>query len=401
MLLQFKVKNFKSIGDEITLDLVAGSGSEHRQFVVDEGGVGVLPVASIYGGNASGKSNIIDALSSMLHNICYSYKNGSKDFLHVTPFLYDHELRRQPTEFEIFFSINGREYQYGYKATRDNIASEWMYDRKLSKNNTQWRLIFERRDKEIAYGNAVAYQRLKEYNGLVGSKMLLLSFLGNMQANNTEAFSSVYEWVTQATFGNWVHSDNELIEEMQYRYEDLKANFIEFINEFDPCLEDIIVEKETGKDGKERYRVFSVHNGEKYPFDIESDGTTKLFRYFTSMYIFFNNLNGVLIADEIDSQLHPLILRRIVSMFHNKEINKKSSQLIFTSHNLIVLDNRDMRRDEIWFTEKDDRGFTNLYSLAEFKANKKEIRADLNYGNNYLAGKFGAIPYLNLVEGDQ
>ena len=91
-------------------------------------------------------------------------------------------------------------------------------------------------------------------------------------------------------------------------------------------------------------------------------------------------------------------MRRIVNMFHDKEINKIGSQLIFSSHNLIVMDNRDLRRDEIWFTEKNEKGFTELYSLAEFKTNSKDIRADMNYGKNYLAGRFGAIPYLNKTE---
>ena len=399
MLLQFKVKNFKSIGDEITLDMVAGSGSEHRQFVVDKGGVGVLPVASIYGGNASGKTNVIEALTTMLVDIASSYMYGTKDHLLAVPFLYDHELQGQATEYEMFFTINGREYQYGYIATRDEIASEWLRERKLSKNDTKWHGIFERGGDDVSF--SAEYKKLKEYYGLVGKKTLLLSFLGNKQTENTEVFKEIYYWIDYSVFWQELSWDSDTIAEYYSGSEDIKHELIGFVNEFDPCLEDVVIEKEIGKKGEEKYRIFSMHKGEKYPIDIESEGTRKLLKLYASLSGFFYSDGGIFIVDELDSQLHPLILRRIINMFHDKEVNTQSAQLIFTSHNLIVLDNRDMRRDEIWFTEKDDRGFTNLYSLAEFKANEKEIRADLNYGKNYLAGKFGAIPYLNLAEGDQ
>ena len=395
MLLQFKVKNFKSIGDENILDMVAGSGSEHRQFVVDKGGVGILPVASIYGGNASGKSNVIEALTTMFLDISCSYKYGAKDHLLAVPFLYDRALHRQATEYEMFFTINGREYQYGYMATREEVIGEWLRERKLSKNDAKWHDVFERGGGEVSFSSE--YKKLKEYNSLVGKKTLLLSFLGNKETENTEVFKEIYYWIDcSLTWQEWSW-DSYAIADYYYDSEDIRREFIGFINEFDPCLEDIVIEKEIGKKGEEKYKTFSVHNGEKYPIDIESDGTRKLLNLYASLSAILNG-GGIFIVDELYSQLHPLILRRIVNMFHNKEVNTQGAQLIFTSHNLIVLDNRDMRRDEIWFTEKDGRGFTSLYSLAEFKANEKEIRADLNYGKNYLAGKFGAIPYLNPEE---
>jgi AAA15 family ATPase/GTPase len=102
---------------------------------------------------------------------------------------------------------------------------------------------------------------------------------------------------------------------------------------------------------------------------------------------------SVFIVDELDCQLHPLIVRRIVHMFHNKENNPNHAQLFFSSHNLIVLDKNDLRRDEIWFVEKDNTGKTSASSLAEYKLDDKRFRADLNYSKNYLAGVFGAIPY--------
>ena len=397
LLLQFKVKNYKSIGDEIILDMVAGSGNEHKNFLIEENGVNILPVASIYGANASGKSNIIDAIYSMFYNITHSYMYGEKDAIRVTPFLYNPELRSKPTEFEIFFTFEGKEYQYGYTSTRDKIFGEWLYERKFSKNDTVRHLIFERNNGNIKYRNIEKYIKLKEYNSLIDDKMLVLSFLGNKDIESAKIFNDIFKWFRSFMVDkvrDGILADIDLWAEF-YLDENIKVNFIKFINEFDSSLKDLVIKEELNKDGQIEYGVFTIHEGEKYPIDIESDGTKKLFCYYTILFLYFNNFRGIFFIDELDSQLHPLILRKIVNMFHDKEINKMGSQLIFSSHNLIVLDNRELRRDEIWFTEKNEKGFTELFSLAEFKANEKEIRADMNYGKNYLAGRFGAIPYLN------
>jgi len=146
MLLQFRVKNYRSIGDELTIDLTAGKGREHPGFLIIENGVKILPVISLYGSNASGKTNIIQAIRDFFYDVLTSYKHSVEhgDFMNVIPFLYDESLRAEPTEIEAFFVLGKYQYQYGYKTKQKKIQEEWLYRRTLSTRDTVVRPIFER-----------------------------------------------------------------------------------------------------------------------------------------------------------------------------------------------------------------------------------------------------------------
>ena len=399
MLLQFRIKNYKSIGEEVILDMTAGNGKELEHFVIEKNGVRILPIASIYGGNASGKSNVIEALYAFVKTVNTSTTHEKDKNFPVTPFLFDEYLSKEPTEFEIHMVIDEKEYKYGYIATKNEILEEWLYEKKLSKSTTNWKEIFEREKSKISYRDAAEYKKLDSYSNLIGNKMLALSFLSKQKIN---VFSLIYQFI-----GYFIYFDTKIFYKNAMKNEFAKGYFksgilksecVKFIKEFDPTFEDFIIKKELDAQGENKYKVFSIHNKKEYPLDIESEGSQKIFWTFIILYLSLNTEKSIIIFDELDCQLHPLILRRIVRMFHDKNINKTNSQLIFTSHNLIILDNHELRRDEIWFTEKDEKGLTSLYSLADFKTNEKDIRADLNYGKHYLAGRFGAIPYMNYKE---
>jgi len=396
VLLQFRVKNYRSIGDELTIDLTAGKGREHMDFLINNNGVNILPVISMYGGNASGKSNIVDALLDMFTNISSSHTFGEAESFNAIPFFFSGDLRDKPTECEIFFTLGIHEYQYGYKATGNKVYEEWLYYRKLSVRDTVTKTIFERVDDTIKF--AGSYKSFERYNDLINENSLVLSFLGNRKikqpSKNEKTFIDIVYWSRQNIASSILYMANDsLLYQIYHDIDLLRASALDFLQEFDPSIEDIIIEKQTDKNGNSAYEALTKHKGEKYSLFIESAGTQKLFEIHAAISTALQKQSTTLIYDELDTYLHPLILRRIVAMFHDKKINIMNSQLIFTSHNLTLLNRNELRRDEIWFVEKDENEFTTAFSLDSFKSTKDEVRADLDYGKHYLSGRFGAIPY--------
>jgi len=393
MLLQFRVKNYRSIGDEVIIDLTAGSGRELSSFLIEKNKVQILPVISMYGSNASGKSNIIEAMLGMFANIAESHRYDEKYGSLSTPFLYDNALRNAPTEFEIFFALDKYEYQYGFITTSDTVHEEWLHRKTLSVNNTKEYIIFEREGNKIEFDSG--YQNFEKLTEIIGKKNLAISFLAQQKTETAKIFHDIYNWSSNIFSHSIGWHDDELCARLYKKHKPLKLAFLNFIHEFDSSLEDIDVIEEFNKDGESEYRAKVKHNNDWYPIDIESDGTSKLFNMFIVLYASFNfpKEQSVFVCDELDAFLHPLILRRIVSMFHDKEVNKTGAQLIFTSHNTILLDKHEMRRDEIWFVEKNKKGYTTAYSLDSFKSTNRQIRSDMSYGKHYLSGRFGAIPY--------
>ena len=398
MLLQFRVKNYRSIGDEVVIDFTAGSGKEHSDFLIERNKVKILPVVSLYGSNASGKSNIVRAMMNMFEHIMNSHMYGEKYGTLTTPFSYDESLHSQPSEFEMFIALDDKEYQYGFIAKANEILEEWLYQRKLSTNTTIWTPVFEREADEVQFAEKKEYEKLSDLADVIGKKTLILSFLANHSKSKAIIFRNIYGWAGGIFRWNLDYIDTNawsgVYKDIDGAKESLES-FTKFLHEFDSSIERFDIKEERNKDGKIELKVFTYHNGKAFPIEIESHGTQKLFRLYTALYFCWTVQPSVLIYDELDSYIHPLILRRIVGMFHDKEVNKMGSQLVFTSHNLIVLDNRELRRDEIWFVEKDERGFTNAYSLDSFDTDEGKIRSDVSYGKHYLAGRFGAIPYVD------
>jgi hypothetical protein len=209
-------------------------------------------------------------------------------------------------------------------------------------------------------------------------------------------FGDVFDWFNSGQLLRGEILGIDWIRERFERIEGLKDSFCKLLQEFDPMIKGLEWRRSVNAEGLEVISPFSVRNEYQLHFSQESEGTQKLFKLYSHFYVALNLVRLNLIFDELDASLHPAMLRRIVQMFNNKEINKMGSQLIFTSHNLILLDNKELRRDQIWFTEKDDRGMTRAYGLDSFK-----MRSDLDYLKNYLAGRFGAVPFANReVHGD-
>jgi len=399
MLLQFRIKNYKSIGDEICIDLTAGRGRENAHFLFEQNGVKILPSLILYGANASGKSNIVDALTVALNNIT-SFRKTSEttaDAL-TTPHIFNKGLKEQPTTVELFIVFDNIEYQYGYTVFKTVVESEWLYHRKFSKNITKVYPIFERSAADIIFFNN--YANLSTYESFITSNSLAVSFFGELVTKDMSEmlrpFKMLFDWAKRSvSLSDPRFLTSRDIPSFYNKFKDVKLLLVEFLREFDPLIEDVKIKKEENSSGDIIYETLTKHHGKWYPLEIESTGTRKLFDLYLALYSSFNIDQQTLVFDELDICLHPLIIRRILSMFHNKEINKMQSQLITTCHNLIAMNKRDLRRDQIWLVEKDNKGFTQTFSLSSFKKSKEDIRSDMSYGKNYLAGRFGAIPYVS------
>ncbi|RZS94078.1 AAA family ATPase [Cuneatibacter caecimuris] len=399
MLCQFSVKNYKSIRDEVTFDMQAAAITEHEDKVIrDKDGEQFLPVSAIYGPNGGGKSNVLEGLHMLAAKVLRPlYATGDNDeriFLQkkllIEPFAFSEETKNQPTEFEIFFRTEIAEYRYILHVKRDVVVYESLDRVKLDTGRKS--ALFERDEETTLKG---VFTNLKISDEL-SATLPLLSFLGITYKKN-EIVKDVLEWFEYGIeFLNYSNPIEELrmaVSNSEY----VKQLMLEMIQEMDLDIVDFRVVE----DENDRIDVYTKHMVEGYEAELnlleESSGTKKLFGLMP--FIATSLLTGtVLVIDELDAKIHPVLLRHIIMMFNDMSINKKNAQLIFTSHDLSTMNNEVFRRDEIWFAAKGVAQNSQLYSLVEFKNEKGEsVRKDAKFDKQYLEGKYGADPYLRKI----
>ena len=400
MLCQFTVKNFKSIRDEVTFDMQAAAISEHEDRVIrDKDGELYLPVSAVYGPNGGGKSNVLEALHSLVLKVLrplYATSDNEEAAIRmkklvIEPFAFSEETVDTPTEFEVFFRTSLAEYRYELTIKKDVIEYERLDRVKLETGRRS--ALFERDEVGIVLKGAFA--RLKTSDEL-SDTLPLLSYLGITYRKN-ELVRDVLGWFENGV--DFLNYGNP-IEELRMAVansEDVKKLMLEMIQEMDLDIVDFRVEEKE----HERIEVFTKHIVDDYETELnlfdESSGTKKLFGLLP--FIAKSLLEGTsLVIDELDAKIHPVLLRYIIMMFNNMEVNKKGAQLIFTSHDLSTMNSEVFRRDEIWFVAKGNRQNSKLYSLVEFKNDKGEsVRKDAKFDKQYLEGKYGADPYLRKI----
>lgn len=400
MLCQFTVKNFKSIQDEVTFDMQAAAISEHEDRIIrDKDGELYLPVSAVYGPNGGGKSNVLEALHSLVLKVLrplYATSDNEEAAIRmkklvIEPFAFSEETVDMPTEFELFFRTSLAEYRYELTIKKDVIEYERLDRIKLETGRRS--ALFERDEAGMVLKGAFA--RLKASDEL-SDTLPLLSYLGITYRKN-EVVRDVLDWFEDGM--DFLNYGNP-IEELRMAVansEDVKNLMLEMIQEMDLDIVDFRVEEKE----HERIEVFTKHVVDDYETELnlfdESSGTKKLFGLLP--FIAKSLLEGSsLVIDELDAKIHPVLLRYIIMMFNNMEINKKGAQLIFTSHDLSTMNSEVFRRDEIWFVAKGNRQNTRLYSLVEFKNDKGEsVRKDAKFDKQYLEGKYGADPYLRKI----
>lgn len=399
MLCQFTVKNFKSIRDEVTLDMQAAAISEHEdRVIIDRDEEKYLPVSAVYGPNGGGKSNVLAALNTLvakvLRPLFATEDSDDKVLLQkkiiVEPFAFS-ECKDEPTEFGLFFRTDAAEYRYILHVKRDVVLYESLDRVKIETGRRS--ALFTRDESGIVLKGAFAKLKVSDE---LSKTLTLLSYLGIAYKGNA-VVRDVLSWFEYGI--NFLNYGNP-IQELRMAVstsENVKHLMLDMIQEMDLDIVDFRVEKkESGG-----IDIFTKHciDGVETEIDLfdESSGTQKLFGLLP--FIAESLLTGtVLVVDELDAKIHPLLLRHIIMMFNDMSINRHKAQLIFTSHDLSTMNSEVFRRDEIWFVAKGNEENSMLYSLVEFKNEKGEsVRKDAKFDKQYLEGKYGADPYLRKI----
>lgn len=397
MLLQFSFKNVLSFKDETLLDMIAvNSYKEHPDNLMNLGTKEkILKVAAIYGANASGKSNLNLAMGYFQRIIAESFNNVDKEGKkaiekYYKPFLFDKD--KQNSEFQIIEILDGFEYKYGFEYNSECIVSEWLYRKNLETNRNT--IILERENGEIDLGVSVR-KECEMYKKQVPAETLALSFFNKLKLK-TNIFNTLYDGImdTLVAGADFYQQERILDDMLPCVIDDEKQLLIDFLVAIDTGIKDIRYEKEGTK-----IKFYTSHmdrDGNLYDMNLfnESAGTIKsIIVYMYARQAIRSNKS--MFVDELNVKLHPLLLKFIIDLFYN---DKSKAQLIYTTHDTTLMDKKFFRRDQIWFVQKDEYGYSELSALSDFK-----VRSDASFEKDYLAGVYGGIPLLrelNMKEGE-
>ena len=397
MLLEFCVKNFLSIKDDLKLSFVATtlkeSLSEPNDVIrISDMGLALVRSAVIYGANASGKTNVLKAIAFYKSFIMNSFKNGQAgESIDVENFRLNASTVQEPTTMEATFTVGEYLYRYGFEVGEKAVHAEWLYRRMNRKRSKEVEIFYREETGVTVHAKSPLMQDLVNRK-MVRDNALLLSTAA--QFNETTAVD-ILHWLsdTQVLFCSeddkmWLqairHLDDEKMRERIVRFAKYADLGIENITKIGNRI--VSSHRQYDDEGRETNDVAFSFSGN------ESEGTIK---YFSLAYPIIDALdNGKrLVVDELDSKLHPLLVRKIVTLFNSAETNPRGAQLLFTTHDTFLLSAGLFRRDQVWFTQKDNFGATEAYSLAEYK-----VRGSSPFERDYLQGKFGATPIIGDME---
>ncbi len=380
----------------------ATSLKEHEYNVAKLDSGEYLKVSAIYGANASGKTNVLQAFEYMKNRILVSddsKKNSPIDEENVYSFM----INNDPIALEVeILAKNNKIYKYGFELVKDNIISEWLYEKRVNKFYS----IFERENNNIKMMKDNKLSKLAN----IDERTLFLNIYSKIDKDN-EDFNNVYDWFVNSTYldlgnPNFERFINNRVSLKILSDENYKKELLKFIKTFDSGIEGIKTTPDSIEAVKSNNGIIDIeviHKGENgelkaLPFYLESNGTRKMFHLFDFFMDALKN-EMVLFVDELDAKLHPLLTRYIINLFHNSDTNKGNGQLIYSTHDTVNLNKETFRRDEIWFAEKDKDGISEIYALSDYileddKNAGKKVRNDATYNKDYLTGRYGAIPVL-------
>lgn len=414
MLIEFSVKNFMSIKNEITFSMIAGNSSENLNNTIQSKNFNesYLKSTAIYGANASGKTNFIRALTSAILMVRKSNsRNVNELLLEMQPFKFDVKTINEPCEFEFVFIKNDTKYVYGFSADINRIYSEYLYQYFSPKAT----LIFERKNVNEYKFKQSEKSKLEELATKNTEKKL---FLSTATAWNYELTREPYMWFAENidTFNDCLTMNNFVFNKFENDKDNSLKNFtINLLKQSDILISDYNFEIKNitnfipfdnpnllnEKISQKEVSISTLHeieddDGKTYSYELElqneSLGTQSLFFFSPVLKEAFEN-GKVIVVDEIDKSLHPLLIELIIKLFHNPDINKKNAQLIFNTHDTNLLSLDIFRKDQIWFAEKDPKkGITDLYPLDDFSIRKTD-----NIQKGYLNGRYGGIPFISEV----
>ncbi|MDD9864102.1 MAG: ATP-binding protein [Gammaproteobacteria bacterium] len=424
MLIEFRVANFKSIQERQVLSLRASKGRELTDshtfgvpLVAGGPDMKLLRSAALYGANAAGKSNFLQAMRAMQAIVSGSALEKRRgDPLPVAPFRLDPGARDAPSEFEAAFFSGGVRYQYGFAATTERIVEEWLFAYPRNRAQRWFRRAWAPAQSGYEWelgaflsGEKALWQKATRDNAL---------FLSTAVQLNSRQLQPVYDW-----FAKTLHLANvsgwSPIFSAELCGTERKRKVLDFLKTADLDIHELRVRKEPfdpkslpddmpasvkqmiskEMENEEIYTIQTVHRDaegkeQNFGFDEESDGTQKMFS-FAGPWIDSLQKGYVLFVDELHDNLHPQLARFLVQRFHGRETNPGNAQLLFTAHETSILSQDLMRRDQIWFCEKDRRHATRLYPLTDFHPRKGRENLELAY----RSGRYGALPYIREAQG--
>lgn len=430
MLLEFTVGNFLSFKEKNRLSLYATAVKEFSDTnVIDIDRYQLLKGAVIYGANSSGKSNLIRAMSTMRRLVLQSFEQSSTADLNITPFLLNTNSEQKPSLFEVLFLMNGARYRYGFEVDNTSVKSEWLFE---AKKQVEKALFVRENDgievtkafpegkdlEEKTRDNALFLAVVDQFNGKM-AKAIMNWF------NNFVTISGLsHERYTGITFSLLENEETKPALQAFFNNADLGFDSVKLNKkEFDATRlpkdmpESIMQEISVKLQGQTMVDAITLHK--KYndknrvvgtvEFDMdsqESAGTNKVFNMSGSIFDVLHD-GGILVVDELDASLHPLLTLAIAKLYNSQEHNPKNAQLIFATHDTNLLSYGNYRRDQIYFVEKDKYGASDLYSLVEYKEEGaiKTVRKDRSFEKDYIQGRYGAIPFIgnlsNIIQGWQ
>ena len=416
MLIEFSVKNFLSFKDKVTLSMEKGNGDEKLENVFTKNDVDLLRTTAIYGANASGKTNILKAFTCAILMIRNSnFMNTTNKWFSIKPFLFDKKTSKEPSEFEFIFIANNVKYRYFFSADANKI-----YDEILDAYYTQKPTNIFTRSNTNDYEFNNDRSKLESIAAKNTENKL---FLTTATTWNYDKTKDAFLWFSEKidTYDSFDRiSDQDLIEYSKNDGE-LKEFALKLLKEADIFIKDIHVDYEekemdnammdmlipplartNGTFKMSNVRIELEHeiideNKNKHIYSLnfndESSGTRTLFALAPFLKRAFESTRTI-VVDELEKSMHPALVEFIVKLFNDKSINKANSQLIFITHATNLLNLGILRRDQIWFTEKNpDTGVSELYPLDSFS-----VRKDENIQKGYINGRYGAVPFIKEID---
>lgn len=428
MLLNFRVANYRSFRDEVSISMLAtrldaGYGRA-VQVAADASTVDVLPVIAVLGANASGKSNLLRAMAAMRDYVLTSASRPRYDRIRSEPFALDPKCAEAPTVMELDFVLDGSRYLYGFEVRKGTVVEEWLHT--FPHKRTQ--VLFDReRTSEFTFGKNLQGQN-KVITEITRPQVLFLSAAA--QAGHP-TLSRIYDYFLECLVLLDVPDRSQISTPTVRRLQEKRGRAIELLSRADLGIADarvsdldvpaerremlretILKQMDFPRDMPDELRDAQIeqimsevidpeptvelfHRGVggrriPLPFEEESLGT-KSWLSFVSSALDALDKGGVLLVDELDASLHPLLLAEALTLFQSKRSNPRGAQLIFTTHDVTLfsnsLDHYRLSRGQIWLVEKDDSGASLLVPLADYRPRKGE---DLARG--YLQGRYGGTP---------
>lgn len=419
MLVSFTVGNFRSFKENKTFSMKATSIQELKEFIREDNNFKLLPSVAIYGANSSGKSNLISAIGMMKKVLLSSVKTNPTEELKTNPFKLDELYLQKPTFFEVVFTSGSNTYKYGFEYSPKKINGEWLY---IIKNDHE-KILFIRNNEGIG-----VTKDFPEGNGKEEATAANRLFLSLVAQLNGKTSLSIMKWFEDLRVTSSVNDSSFKIFSCNYLFADDKTSnqAKAFVTNMDLGFSNI----QKSEIGLKEYLLTEAHaeselrnilpedlNEAKTPTiktghmvhkldgsikemffyndEMESEGTKKIINM-SGPIIDTLERGGLIVVDEFDAKLHPLLTKKIIETFNSPETNPNKAQLIFATHDTNLLSNKILRRDQIWFAEKDRNDeSTDIYPLSDIREqNGDKIRNDRIYEKDYINGKYGAIPFL-------